>query len=206
MPPNAARANLTSFINGDKAMADRAEYEGGRGWSAWRVAGWSIPALLLMLPAVAMQFTSEVNWTASDFVFAAVLFGSVGVAFELIVRKSESLAYRFGAGLAVVAAFLTVWANGAVGMIGSEDNPYNFVFGGVLFIALIGAVLARFEPGGMARAMAVTAIAQVVAGAIGLTTDPLGAVFSMGFGGLWLLSAALFWNAAREPDQADSAR
>ncbi|WP_294012600.1 hypothetical protein [Sphingomonas sp.] len=187
-------------------MAHRAEHEGGRGWSAWRIAGWSIPVLLLMLPAVAMQFTSEVNWTASDFVFAAVLFGSVGLAFELIVRKSDSLAYRFGAGLAVVAAFLTVWVNAAVGMIGSEDNPYNFVFGGVLFIALIGALLARFEPAGMARAMAVTAVAQVVAGAIGLTADPRSAVFSMGFGGLWLLSAALFWNAAREQGPAGSAR
>jgi hypothetical protein len=67
----------------------------------------------------------------------------------------------------------------------------------VLLIALIGAVLARFQPAGMARAMAVTALAQVVAGAAGLTTDALGAVLSMGFGGLWLLSAALFWNAAK---------
>lgn len=179
-------------------MADRVEHRGGRGWSPWRIAGWSIPVLLLMLPAVAMQFTSEVNWTGSDFIFAAGLFGSVGLAFEVIVRASDSLAYRFGAGLAVIGAFLTVWVNAAVGMIGSEDNPYNFVFGAVLVIALIGAVLARFEPGGMARAMAVTAVAQVVAGAVGLASDALGAVFSMSFGGLWMLSAALFWNAARE--------
>jgi hypothetical protein len=187
-------------------MADRLEHSARRGWSPWRVAGWSIPVLLLMLPAVAMQFTDEVNWTGSDFLFAAVLFGSVGVAFELIARKSDSLAFRFGAGLAVIAAFLTIWANGAVGMIGSEGNPYNLVFGAVLFIALIGSVLARFEPGGMVRAMAVTAIAQVVAGAIGLAADPLGAVFSMGFGGLWLLSAALFWNSARDEGRADAAR
>ncbi len=179
-------------------MADRVEDSEGRGWSAWRIAGWSIPVLLLMLPAVAMQFTSEVNWTASDFIFAALLFGIVGLAFELIVRTSDSLAYRFGAGLAVVTAFLTVWVNGAVGMIGSEDNPYNLAFGGVLFIALLGAVLARFRAGGMARAMAVAAVAQVVAGAVGMTIDPRGAVFSIGFGALWMLSAALFWNSAGE--------
>ena len=86
-------------------MADRVEQVGGRGWSPWRVAGWSIPALLLMLPAVAMQFTSEVNWTAGDFIFAAIMFATVGLAFELIVRTSDSLAYRFGAGLAVIGAF-----------------------------------------------------------------------------------------------------
>ena len=179
-------------------MADRVEDNGGRGWSPWRVAGWSIPVLLLMLPAVAMRFTSEVNWTVSDFIFAALLFGIVGLAFELIVRTSDSLAYRFGAGLAVVGGFLTIWINGAAGMIGSEDNPYNLVFGGVLLIALIGSVLARFRAAGMARTMAVAAIAQVAAGAAGATIDPRGAVFSVGFGALWLLSAALFWNSAQE--------
>jgi len=184
-------------------MADRVEYTGGRGWSLWRVAGWSIPVLLLMLPAMAMQFTSEVNWTGSDFIIAAVLFGSVGVAFELIVRASDSLAYRFGAGLAVIGAFLTIWVNGAVGMIGSENNPYNLVFGGVLLVALIGSVLARFRSAGMAWAMAVAGAAQVGAGAIGATIDPHGAVFSVGFGGLWLLSAALFWNSSREQTNKD---
>ena len=179
-------------------MANNDDNAGGRRWSGWRIAGWSIPVLLLLLPLIAMRFTDEVDWMASDFVFAAVLFGSVGLAFELIVRKSRSLSYRLGAGLAVVAAFLTVWVNGAVGMIGSEDNPYNLVFGAVLFVALLGAVLARLQPAGMAVAMAVTALAQAGAGAAGLATDPLGAVFSIGFAGLWLLSAALFRNAARE--------
>ena len=170
----------------------------------WRMVGWSIPALLLLLPLVAMQFTDEVNWTGSDFVIAALLFGSVGLAFEFIVRKSNSLAYRSGAALAVVAAFLTIWTNGAVGMIGSEDNPYNLVFGGVLLIALIGAIVARLEPAGMALAMIVTALAQAAAGAFGLSTDVRGAVFSMAFAGFWLTSAALFWNAAREPGTARS--
>jgi len=30
-------------------------------------------------------------------------------------------------------------------------------------------------------------------------------VFSMGFGGIWLLSAALFWNAARKSASTDAA-
>jgi hypothetical protein len=143
-----------------------------------------------------MRFTDEVNWTASDFVFAAVLFGSVGFVLELIVRKSPSLSYRLGAALAVMGAFLTIWANGAVGMIGDEDNAYNLVFLGVLLLALAGAVAARFRPTGMAAAMAVTAAAQVAASAAGFATDPRGAVFSMGFGAIWLLSAALFRNSA----------
>jgi hypothetical protein len=189
-----------SFKHGDKAMAKEAQNTGGQSGIPWRIVGWGTAALLLLLPWVA-----NAPWTASDYVFMAVLFGSVGLAFEFIVRKSGSLAYRFGAGLALLAMFLTIWVNGAVGMIGSEDNPYNLVFGGVLVIALLGAIVARLEPAGMMRAMAVTAVAQVAAGAFGLTADPLGAVFSMGFGALWLLAAALFWNAAREQTSGGAA-
>lgn len=164
----------------------------------WRMVGWSIPVLLLLLPLAAMQFTAEVNWTLGDFLFAAVLFGSVGLAFELIVRRSGSLAYQLGAALAVIAAFLTVWVNGAVGMIGDEDNAYNLLFLGVPLVALMGAVLARLKPVGMAWAMLTAAVLQVALAAVGFGTDSLGATFSIGFGGFWLLAAALFWNAARE--------
>jgi hypothetical protein len=176
----------------------------GRTTIPWRIIGWSIPALLLLLPLVAMRYTEEVNWTGSDFVFAAVLFGSVGLAFELIVRKSRSLAYRLGAAIAVVAAFLTVWVNGAVGMIGLEDNPYNLLFLGVLVLALAGAIIGRFRSAGMALAMAVAAIGQASVSAFGLSTDFRGGVLSMGFTGLWLLSAALFRSSSKEPAAADA--
>ena len=181
-------------------MAKEAQDTGGRRGIPWRIVGWGTAALLLLLPLVA-----NAPWTASDFVFMGVLLGSVGLAFEFIVRKSGSLAYRSGAALAVVAAFLTVWVNGAVGMIGSEGNPYNLVFGGVLLVALVGAILARFEPAGMMRAMVAAAFAQGAAGAVALTTDVRGAVFSMAFAGMWLVAAALFWNAARDQERAGAA-
>lgn len=183
-------------------MAKEAESIGTGSGIPWRIIGWSIPAILLLLPMIAMRFTEEVNWTASDFVFAAILFGSVGLAFELIVRKSRSISYRLGAAMAVMMAFLTVWVNAAVGMIGSEDDPYNFLFLGVLLLALLGAIAGRLEPAGMMRAMALAAVAQLAAGAFGLTTDPLGATFSMGFAGGWMLAAALFWKAARDQSVA----
>ena len=181
-------------------MTNGAENTGGRGGIPWRVIGWSIPALLLLLPVVAMQLTNEVNWTASDFIFAAVLFGSVGLAFEFIMRKSSSLAYRFGAALAVIAAFLTIWVNAAVGMIG--DGEFNLLFGGVLLVALLGAIVARFEPAGMARAMIAAAIVQGVLSAIGLTMDERGGILSMAFIGPWLLAAFLFRNAVQDQRRA----
>jgi len=179
-------------------MAKEAAYTTTRRVFPWRLLGWSIPAILLLLPLIAMRFTDEVNWTGSDFVFAAVLFGSVGLAFELIVRRSSSLSYRLGAVMAVIGAFLTVWVNGAVGMIGSEDNPYNMLFLGVPLVALAGAVVARFKAAGMVWAMVAAAAAQAGLGLYGIAADPRGGVLSTGFAILWLLGAALFAKAARQ--------
>lgn len=170
---------------------------GARRFSPWRIAGWGLAATLLLLPAVAMQFTAEVDWTASDFVFAGVLIGGSGLLLELIARRSPDNAYRAAAGFALLAAFLTIWANAAVGMIGDEDNAYNLLFLGVLVVALLGAVLARFKSRGMALAMAASGIVYAGIALGGLATDPRGAVFSLGFATLWLLSAALFHNSGR---------
>lgn len=178
-------------------MASNVENGGRRRWSGWRIAGWSLAASLLLLPAVAMQFTQEVNWTAGDFIFAALLIGFVGISYELTVRVTSNWAHRGAVIAALAATFLTIWANGAVGMIGSEDNPYNLLFLGVIGVALIGSIAARFRPVGMAAAMFAAAVAQLAVAAGGLSTDVRGAIFSAGFGGLWLLSAALFRKAAR---------
>jgi len=160
--------------------------------------GWGTAALLLLVPLVAMRYTEEVNWTASDFMFMGALFGLIGLCFEFIVRKSSSGFYRLAAALALLASFLTIWVNAAVGMIGDGDNPMNLMFAGVLVVALSGAIIAQFKPAGMMRAMLAAAIAQAVAGALGLSVDPHGAALSMGFALLWLPAAALFHKAARD--------
>ena len=38
----------------------------------WRLTLWGGVLCLLLLPLIAMQFSKEVNWTASDFVVAAI--------------------------------------------------------------------------------------------------------------------------------------
>lgn len=177
-------------------MANRAAKIEGT-WRVLRIAGWGFVALLLLLPAVAMQFTSEVDWSASDFIVMGALLATIGLTTEFLVRQSGSTAYRAGAIVAMATTFLTIWVNLAVGMIG-DANPYNLLFGGVLFVALIGSVLAGFKPTGMAATMLATAVAQGLVAAGGIATDLRGALFSMAFALPWLLSAALFRNAARE--------
>lgn len=167
-------------------------------WSRWRVIMWGAAAFLLALPAVAMQFTGEVAWDGRDFMMMGLLLTTACGICELAARASPNGAYRIAAGIAVGTAFLTVWANLAVGMIGTEGNPYNLVFAGVIGVALLGAILIRFEASGMMRAMILAAVVQAAAGAVGLTADSRGALFSMAFSGLWLLSALMFRIAARQ--------
>jgi hypothetical protein len=163
----------------------------------WRIFFWGAAAALVALPAVAMRFTTDVQWTASDFVFAAVMIGGVGLLLELAMRRSASLAFRAGAAAAIAAGFFTIWANAAVGMIGSEDNPYNLLFLAVVAFALAGAIAARFRPSGMALVMALAAAAQLGAALFGMQSDLKGGIFSAVFAGPWLLSAALFAAAQR---------
>ncbi len=170
-------------------MAKATQPIGTAGKLPWRMIGWGTAAALLALP-----YAAGAPWTLSDYIFAAMLFGLAGLAFELAVRKGSGT-YRAASAVALAAAFLTVWANGAVGMIGSEDNPYNLWFGGALAVALAGAIAARFEARGMAWAMAAAGIAQAAAGGFGLTMDFRGGLFSMAFAGLWLIAAALFRRA-----------
>jgi hypothetical protein len=167
----------------------------------WRVIGWAIPLALLTIPWLAQW-----PWTASDFIFAAVMFGVVGGTFELAVRASGSWAYRAGAAIALGTAFLTVWINLAVGIIGNEDNPLNLMFFCVIAAAIVGAIVAKFESSGMARAMAVAAALQGLIGVGTLITgwgssEPPGIIelfiLIEFFAGGWLVSAWLFRKAAR---------
>ena len=176
----------------------------GQDGSRWRLAAWGAAAALLLLPLVAMQVTDEVDWGLADFVFAGVLVAGVGATYELAVRRTRNRTYRAAAAVALAAAFILLWGNAAVGVIGSEDNPANRMFPGVIAVGFIGALLARFRPHGMAYALLATAFAQVLAAGVALGTG-LGStvLVTVFFTALWLVAAALFRKAASE--QADGA-
>jgi hypothetical protein len=96
--------------------------------------------------------------------------------------------------------------NLAVGIIGSEENPANLMYGGVLAVGIMGAVLARFQPHGMARALVGTALAQALVAVIALSAGWGSALILTGiFVALWLTSAQLFRKAAREKSPAGAA-
>ena len=128
-------------------------------------------ACILMIPLVAMQFSDEVKWTLFDFIFAGtILFGS-GLTYELIVRKRLNSSYRIAVAIGVATGLILIWINGAVGIIGSENNPANLMYLGVLAIGAGGAIIARLRPHGMARALYTTAAAQFIVPIVALFTS-----------------------------------
>jgi hypothetical protein len=176
------------------------------GGNPWRMIGWGTAGFLLLLPLVAMQFTAEVNWTVSDFIFAGVMFALAGGILELAAWRSVSWLYRTAVGIAVAAGFLHLWITGAVGIIGSESNPGNLIYLAVVAIALLGSIVAFGRPAAMAWAMGFTAIVEVLAPVIAYAAlaDPAGDVLkpevftcAVVFAGMWVLSALLFRKAAR---------
>ena len=186
-------------------MASNFEPASKGGGNRWRIAGWGLAALLLLLPFLAMQVTNEVVWGPADFIVFAAMLGVAGGLVEFTARQSRNRWYRCGAAVAVAACFLLVWVNLAVGFLGDEGNAANLMFAGVIAVAVGGSCIAHFRAAGMAKAMVATAVAQVLVGAIGLAAG-LGSPDNDGvyevvmgtslFGGLWLLSAWLFRKAA----------
>ena len=172
-----------------------------------RVIGWTLVAGLLITPAVAMRFTNQVQWTVSDFVFAGVILIGAGVIAELAVRASRDWSYRIGAGLAVLASVLLLWINGAVGIIGSENNSANLLYLAVIAAAVVGAVASRFRASGLCVTMVGAAALQLLIGAIAVSRRwgegsenwPRAViVLSILFALIWLASALMFRRAARD--------
>jgi FtsH-binding integral membrane protein len=95
-----------------------------------------------------------------------MLGGAVASA-RALYETTANTAYRVGVGIALGAAFLLVWTVLAVGGIGAGGPP-DLMFGGVLTVGIVGAIIARFEPRGMARALFATAIAQVLVPVVAL--------------------------------------
>jgi hypothetical protein len=77
---------------------------------------WGVIAGLLLLPAIAMRFTAEVNWGTEDFAFAAILLIGAGLLFELAAWKLTTTRARLVAGGLLVLAVALVWAEAAVGL------------------------------------------------------------------------------------------
>jgi hypothetical protein len=186
------------------AMARGTGNGGERRRSLWKTPA-IITALFILLTSLANHFVEGWNWEPLGFVRIGTIVFGVALAYQLVTRNVDLLAYRAAAGIALVAAFLLMWAN----FVQTADvNLAAATYFAVPLVGIIGAVMARFRPDGMTRALFATAIAQALVLTITLIRNPqvtsLASPATRGFAGntffliLFLGSALLFRTAARE--------
>ncbi len=156
-------------------------------------------ALILLIP-----FLAAPAWTLADFVFAGALIFGTGLTYVLVARKAGNIAYRSAVGVALAAGFLLVWGNAAMGITDSDADLMFFLW--VPTVGILGAIIARFQPRGMASAMFATALTLALVAVIALIAGIVPAYNSafevLGITGFYVAlfvgSALLFWHAARE--------
>lgn len=163
-----------------------------------------ITGFIWLLLFLIRKFSMVLAWGPMDFVFVGVMVFGTGLAYELITRKHRNKLYRIALATALGTGFLMIWANLAVGLIGSEDESVNIIYLGLLAVGLIGVIIARFQAKGMAITMGVMAFGQFLITVIALLAGwqhlPHSSVADIlkvnsFFFVLWTLAALLFWQA-----------
>ncbi|HVY69715.1 MAG TPA: hypothetical protein VHH73_07275, partial [Verrucomicrobiae bacterium] len=138
--------------------AGGANYNDGRRGSIWKapalVAGVLVGALL-----VASRVVDGWRWPPGAFVFVGMIFFAMGLVFNLITRNMDSLAYRVAMGITLVASLGLSWGS----LVAWADvNRAAAMYFAVPLVAFVGALIARFRPLGMSRALFATALTHAL--------------------------------------------
>ncbi len=131
-------------------------------YSKRRLLGWmGFVIFALLVPFAGMRFTNEINWDLSDFIIMGSVLGGIGLFYEGVIRRSQRMRFRLAWMTGILGAFLLFWVNGAVGMIGHENQEANVLYRSVLAVLLVGALISRCKSKGMAITMFLMAIVQM---------------------------------------------
>lgn len=139
----------------------------------------AVTAAVLAIPALAMAFNLGVpdpgsgndglNWGPMDFAIVGVLVLGAGLLFEYASTRAGSIAHRAAVAVAVAAGLGLIWVNLSVGFMDVENANLLYVL--VLFVALVGAAIGRFEPREASIAMFATAAAHAVVAVVGVVAN-----------------------------------
>ncbi|MBN2093883.1 MAG: hypothetical protein JW740_00700 [Candidatus Zambryskibacteria bacterium] len=140
-----------------------------------RIIVWATVTVLVLLVLLVTQFTdfgqTEVQW--NEAVAYTMILLVAGGAYELIQwLKTRSKMYRVAFGVGSAGLLLLGWVSGAVGIIGSENNPVNLMYWGIPLVMIIGLVVSRLRPGGMAYTLFVAALVQLLIPIAALIISP----------------------------------
>jgi len=81
--------------------------------------GAAVIVAILSIPLIAIQFSSDVKWTFTDFMVAAFLLTATGLFCELMIRVVNKRYLRYVLIFLALVVLALVWAELAVGVFGS---------------------------------------------------------------------------------------
>jgi len=136
---------------------------------------WAVVAVLILMILLVMQFTNigqvEVQW--NEAIAYGIILLAVGGAYEMWQwLKTRNNVYRFAFGVGLAGVLLLGWVSGAIGIIGSENNPANLLYWAVPAVGLIGSLLSRFKAREMARTLFAVALVQFLVPVVALIISP----------------------------------
>lgn len=174
---------------------------------------WKSPAiitvLLLLIPLLGNYFVEDWHWRPGGFALVGALLFGICFSYQLMTRNIRAIAYRAAMVIALTATVLLCWGN----LVQWADvNPVAEIYFGVPIVLVIGSIIARLRPNGMALALFATALVQAsalfIVLIIMLIREPHVTFWTppemRGFGGnalnlmMFLTSGLLFRKAARQ--------
>lgn len=96
---------------------------------------------LLLIPFIGMQVSDEVNWTFSDFLIMGILLFVTGLSVLLVLKMANNIVTKLAFAMAIGTTFLMIFANLAIGLIGSGPHAGNLMYIVVYGVAIIGTLL-----------------------------------------------------------------
>lgn len=143
-----------------------------------------------------------------EFSLLAAAAAGLAVLYRSLVRRFPDRTYRLALALVFATAFFLFWSNAAVGIVGDEGQAVNDLFHVVLGIALVGALVVRFRPKGLAYVLVMAAVVHTAIAAYALTpsgvpgASPIEVIVLNGFFvGAWLLAALGFLMTDRRSER-----
>src|SRR5438045_9373075 len=114
-------------------------HDDGQRRSLWKTPA-VITALILGMPLLRSLFAGEWGWDIRVFLLVGAvgtLLFAIGLAFQMLIRKLGTPAYRAAVGVALVTVFLLVWGNFVQGA--DDVNPAAF---GYFVVPIAGVISA----------------------------------------------------------------
>lgn len=71
-------------------------------------------------------------------------------------------AYKIALGLSIAGVGILLWMSLGIGIIGEDGNPNNRVYFIIPAIGILGALLSRLKPSGLALTLATMALSQAI--------------------------------------------